>query len=329
MIASRTSRWILVALLFGLSTPPVALAGLSIREIVRVKTDGTDLEEIVPHMDALARWSIAADSPEGLFWNGRFVSGSDCSLSLAIRRSGLLGDNITLIVSGGISDLAVDTVNDKLYFNVGDEATYRADLDGSNVEAGGPDIDTFGHIAVYPQGNLVCTTDGVVSGKIYCGDFEGPFEEIYEANTPLDIRIDWLAAKLYVLETDGIRRMNLDGSAVEEIVVPMFGVWNFALDPAGGRMWWTSAGNVVVGATLNGEGIHEVASIFCPQGIDFLAQPGDPSGGWLYVTADCIQVDLCDEVPATSMGGALLTALLIAASSVVLVLRRRRCRITN
>ena len=107
------------------------------------------------------------------------------------------------------------------------------------------------------------------------------------------------ASKLYWTEwdTESIRRSNLDGSGVEDLVITGLDYpSSIALDAAGGKMYWTDAGtDRIQRSNLDGSGVEDLITT----GLD---GPGglalDVAGGKMYWTDG-----IADKIQRSNLGG--------------------------
>ena len=187
-----------------------------------------------------------------------------------VQKADINGVGITAISSGvEARGVAIDEVHGKVYWTKAQgltglgQAIQRSNLDGSAVET------------------LLDVADGI--------------------STPVDIRLDVLAGKLYWTDVGNgaahISRANLDGTGVE-LVVDIFGmrglnfgsgpgqtrefssVWGLALDPAAQRLYWTDfSGQDIHSADFTGGNVSAplVSGLVVPRGIAL-----DLAGGRLY-----------------------------------------------
>ncbi|MGB0715693.1 MAG: DUF5050 domain-containing protein [Phycisphaerae bacterium] len=155
------------------------------------------------------------------------------SSTRSIVRTQLDGSDPTVILSTGDdpspTSLTLDLSQDKIYWrnNSGDANIQRANLDGSNVELfvendgfepslAVDSVNGFVFWAREPSGDSV--------GEIFRSSvFGGPEEQILSGlDSPTSISVDSLNQKLYWVEsgpqTDAIRRANLDGTNVEDVI---------------------------------------------------------------------------------------------------------------
>ncbi len=132
----------------------------------------------------------------------------------------------------------------------------------------------------------------------------GPVEVVVANLGPMNtiwasLAIDSAAARLYwagpgPAGARGVHRANLDGSEVETVVTLSGAEFplDLALDPAGGKMYWTElAPGRVRRANLDGTGIEKVLQLPFPWGIAV-----DATSGKLYITNH-------DEVHRTDLDG--------------------------
>ena len=161
----------------------------------------------------------------------------------------------------------------------------RAALNGSRVE------DLLAHGLNEPYGIALA----VAGGKMYwadwdqgiqCANLDGTgVETLVRTYAPNGIALDVAAGKMYWTDyrANTIRRANLDGSNVEDLVVTSLGnPYGIALDVAGGKMYWTDAGTEKIQrADLNGSHVEDlvIAGLDSPRGIAL-----DVAAGKLYWT---------------------------------------------
>jgi len=132
--------------------------------------------------------------------------------------------------------------------------------------------------------------------RIERANLDGSGREVVlgDLNTPFDIEIDVVDGKMYWMEADPssgpgftmIRRANLDGSGVEDLVIGLLGLplkRNFALDLTGGKMYWPFSvfleAETIKRANLDGSEVEELGTgLKLPK---FIAVDGDD--GKMYV----------------------------------------------
>jgi len=145
--------------------------------------------------------SRAATLAQQLYW-------TDGNL-FAIKRAPLAGGAATVVLDGrNYTHLAYDPMARMLYHAVADPVPmlYRCDPDGSHQEL-----------------LLTLDTHNYVRGM---------------AIDPVGGKIYWSSSDGYVAGNGKIRRANLDGSGVEDLVVGMIYPYGMAIDMATGKMFW-------------------------------------------------------------------------------------------
>jgi hypothetical protein len=164
-------------------------------------------------------------------------------------------------------DLAVDTVNSKLYISDYDaSAIYRCDLDGSNLsefrtDLPGPDgmaIDYAGHTLYWDTDNGVQRADMLISDVNQKEDFvigQG-------AGDPEGVSIDPVHSKLYWISYNGgLWTKNLDGTGETEIIPLVEGGSTLII---GNRVYfdqWVASGDIhLKSANLDGTGISTITT---------------------------------------------------------------------
>ena len=241
---------------------------------------------------------IALDVAEGkMYWADSWIG--------KILRANLDGGGIEEVVSCGWcnpSDVFLDTANDKMYWidrTSRETPVFRANLDGSEEET------------VTKAMNIDAFTIDTAGSEMYWADYGGSIwrtgldgggdERLLTLREPREsspdtreefaipdidaITLDLANAKIYWTDnhffTDAahIRRANLDGSAVQDLVT--FGEHNFlhgfALDRLNGKMYWTRSG-AIQRSDLSGGAIENVMNV----GAGSLAL--DAAGGKIYWT---------------------------------------------
>lgn len=167
-------------------------------------------------------YGIAFDMSAGIMYIADYGGSDGVGSTPSISRANIDGSGIQQVHTGGRpTDVAVDNINHKVYWtDEGLNNVWRANLDGSNPEI-------------------------LISGY---------FNMLY------GITLDLLHGKMYLAEigVDGglgsIACANLDGSAIQRIVVGGKPT-DIALDSHHGKLYWTSwAGNNVMRSNLDGSG---------------------------------------------------------------------------
>jgi len=177
-----------------------------------------------------------------------------------IQRANLDGTNIQDVVTTTSEiqriGLALDNVNDKMYWTYGEiflnqppDKIQRSNLDGTLIE------------------------DLINTGR-----------------SPGGIALDVNGGQMYWTEVTGnggaILRANLDGSGYEDLLTGLGDPFGIALDMNVGKMYWTNAGSGMIRrANLDGSGIEDLITNLDDQLIDPRAIALDLQGGKMYFTA--------------------------------------------
>ena len=192
-------------------------------------------------------------SADNVYWAD---SGTD-----KVQRADPDGSNVQGLVTTGLvstAAVAVDSAGGKIYWaDAAANKIERANLDGSSRE----DVVTIVDGVVVPSG---ITVDSA-AGKIYWTQALSPIEP----------------------SSGSIRRANLDGSGVEDVVTAgLSAPLGIAVDPAGGKVYWVdNVARKVQRANLDGSGVEDLVTepalpgLLLPQGIAV-----DPVGGKIYWT---------------------------------------------
>ena len=186
-----------------------------------------------------------------------------------IQRGDLDGANIEDVLNREAQNIALDAVNDKLYWTHADNGIFRTNLsDGTNIEQVIDDdiwANSGGGIALDVGGDKIYWTNGETD-SIFRGNLNGTnIEELVALieGTPLDIALDVAGGKMYWTQWGGdasISRANLDGSNIELLIKSsVIGIHtdirSIALDVAGGKMYWTDGRNGVGMSNLDGSNV--------------------------------------------------------------------------
>jgi len=182
---------------------------------------------------------------------------------------------------------------EKLYFaDVGNDEIMRCNLDGSGLEA----LVTTGLSAV---GRIAINRTG---GKMYWTDWPSATAHIMRANLdgtgvetvlsglqgPWGIALDVPNGKMYWTEfsIDKIRRANLDGSSIEDLVTTgLTHLAGIALDLGGGKMYWCDGATQYTAkiqrSNMDGSGVETLIEdpLIAPQDIAL-----DLDAGKMYFT---------------------------------------------
>ena len=214
-------------------------------KIYQSKSDGTQRKVILVRAGKrLGR--LALDVPRGkMYWTEFPPSGGTTTLQRA-NLDGSQIENVVLNV-GTLTDLFLDALNSKLYWAaiVGrfeGSKIRRSNLDGSQAE----DLVTnfnSGGIALFEL--LETLALDVLGGKMYWAEAA---YEIREDNT------------VQILDTGKIRRSNLDGSEVEDLVTGLSSR-ALALDVLGDKMYWiNNHASKIQRSNLDGSEVEDLVS---------------------------------------------------------------------
>ena len=288
--------------------------------IHRADLDGSNVENLVSEgIEPPRGIGIALDVGEGrIYWTAWIPS--------AIRQSDLDGSNVENLLTTVDRPLfiALDAVRGKMYWavyaqvGVGTDASaiYRADLDGSNVEnvvgakAGSREfiLDVDGGKIYWDREDVPPTWYPEAPNFILRADLDGSNVEdlvlvLMESGLPrlLDVgggKVYW--SKRDWMDETTIQRTELDGSNTEVLVTGVGPLWKFALDLAGGKMYWMEDNDPVGGknkqckgtirrADLDGSNVEDlIDGIRGPWYFDFALDVGK---GKMYWTDNSYEED--------------------------------------
>jgi hypothetical protein len=189
----------------------------------------------------------------------------------SVRHVGLDGSGLdTLLpIGGGLRDVAVDAGAGKLYWSdVNNFAIRRSNLDGSGAEdVVTTDVVWPAAIALDPIGGKVYWGDQV-TGELRRANFDGSENELLLGTSfHRGIALDLAAGKIFwstdlgLLKGD-IRRCNLDGSGQQIVISSLdaeFKPSDIAIDPTGGKIYWTDyVVDIVRRGNMTGGGIQDL-----------------------------------------------------------------------
>lgn len=199
----------------------------------------------------------------------------------SIRKIELDGSGLTTIIpdiGGGLRTLDVNAGAGKVYWSdVYDVAIRRANLDGSGQE----DVLTTGidwpsEIVLHPSTNQMFWGDQV-SFLLRQSSLDGVGTTTLRSTSfHVGLALDTINNKLYWSTSDSIfngriMRSNLDGSSQETVISEVDKPAHIAIDPIGGKIYWTDyVVDVVRRANLDGsdvETLFAVGANFNPRGI--------------------------------------------------------------
>jgi sugar lactone lactonase YvrE len=180
---------------------------------------------------------------------------------------------------------------EKLYFaDIGNEKIHRCDLNGTNVETlVTTDISAVGTIAIdRTAGKMYWTDWPSATGHIQRANLDGSDIEtlLSGLSGPWGLALDVPGGKMYWTEfaINKIRRANLDGTGVEDLVTVGLSHPNgIALDTGSGLMYWGDGASEFTGkimsANMDGTNVQVLLTdpVIAPQGIAL-----DYVGGKIY-----------------------------------------------
>ena len=282
--------------------------------IYRANLDGSDVDVIVPPVDAENPGALAVDPFEGkLYW----ASFSFFDFTPKIKRSNLDGSDVeTFLFLGGKArpgGLAVAPDDGKLYYTDPSDcvpdcgAVLRVDLDGMNNEflRNGS---LPGAIALAESLDFMWWSSDF-DGVIYRSDLDGTTADGVSSSAARGIAVNPGGGKLYWTDAseNTIKRSNLNGSSPEVVVsAGLVAPDGIALDLAEGKIYWADAGTgKIQRANLNGSSVEDlVTDLVSPSGLALLLtgddededdDEGDDEGDDLFPESH--------EAPSGSQGG--------------------------
>ncbi|MCY3742725.1 MAG: right-handed parallel beta-helix repeat-containing protein [Candidatus Poribacteria bacterium] len=179
-----------------------------------------------------------------------------------IQRGDLDGSNIEDVINQKAVSIALDAMNDRIYWIHAETGIFRANLDGTNIEHLRQDKIweiSGGRIALDVAGGKMYWSNGITN-SIFRANFDGTnAEEVLKllVGTPLDIALDIASSKIYWTQWQGnasISRANLDGTNVELLINPgdRRGI---DLDVVSGKMYWTDGFDGIGMSKLDGSNV--------------------------------------------------------------------------
>ena len=223
---------------------------------------GTAVETLLPSVRNAT--SFAVDVRGGkLYWTER--TGNTTG---KIQRADLDGSRVRLVkkLTSVPHDIALDTINRKIYLINSWEKVQRMNLDGSNFQ---PNLitglDAPQDVALDVRGGKLYWTEKTSdsTGNIRRANLDGSQITLVKALTsvPRGLVVDTVNGKIYLANAWGkVQRMNLDGSNFQpNLITGLDAPQDVALDVRGGKLYWTERGSINR-ANLNGENVEAVAT---------------------------------------------------------------------
>ena len=223
----------------------------------------------------------------------------------------------------GLNDpwgIAVDPAGGKLYWcNRIAGKIQRSNLDGSGVEDLITDVLGPRAIALDVAGGTMYWIE-FSAWTIHRSNLDGSADEVLVESADVQKFLGWMAldlqaGKMYWTDSDffffeaggSIRRANLDGSAIEDVLVSGTIPDRIALDPGAGKIYWTdSLAKVIRRANLDGSMVEDLVEFLPgPKGIALDLRP--PAG-----------------IPTLSEFGYMLLLVSLLASGWAVLARRAR-----
>jgi len=157
--------------------------------------------------------------------------------------------------------------------------------------------------------------------EIVCGTVGDDAGQVVVSDSAAGLAIDPLQQKLYWTASGRIRRSNLDGSGIEDLVLGLDSPKAIVLDPLGNWMWWTEP---ILGkiqrAHLDGSNVQDIVrGLDSPTGIGFVTAPAAGPNDKIYWVSSAPP----EDVPATSVRGLVSLILLLLTTSTAVLLWRR------
>ena len=215
-------------------------------DIQRANLDGSDVEDVT---DGQEMSDLALDLNHGkIYWNDFGISSEQSDNK--IRRANLDGSDVEDILTGLIDGgIALDPAKNKIYWSGVDNSIKRANLDGTNVVtlivAANPE-----DIALDMEQRKIYWVD-VYNHKIQRAELDGSgvvdLVSIAKPNqfSPLsNIALDRSGGKIYWnnwLNRSTIKRANLDGSNVQDVITGLQSPRDIALDISSEIIYWTDS----------------------------------------------------------------------------------------
>ncbi|MFH1731527.1 MAG: hypothetical protein ABIF82_07740 [Planctomycetota bacterium] len=290
VLRARTSRLlavVFVVLLLGTAGLQDALASsvywidigydVGARKIQRANLDGTGVTDLVT-TDQIQPQQLALDVPGGkMYWTHTTNSSDD-----NIRRANLDGtaqENDFFVVNPGPDPkyaspvgLALDPAGGKMYWADPEfNEICRTNFDGTGAKEQlyytGPGISTDPvGIALDVAAGRVYWTD-LKTQQISRGNMDGSGvpEVLVTVSSPPYLRsgfeLDVAAGKMYWANDTRVRRANLDGSDIEDVVTGLTSAYTIALDLSAEKLYWADHDlGKIQRSNLDGTGIEDVVT---------------------------------------------------------------------
>lgn len=176
-----------------------------------------------------------------------------------------------LAVAGGLlpaSDARAEATG-KVYWTE-DGEILRADLDGSDMEVLVSGLGIVLDLELDRNGGKMYWAD-FTNYKIQRANLDGSDTEdlVTDANATAGIALDVAANRMYWTNHQAakIRRANLDGTNVEDLIaledclIPTGCPGAIAVDPSGGKLYWTRVSQAIQRANLDGSDVEDLVGV--------------------------------------------------------------------
>jgi hypothetical protein len=207
--------------------------------IYRANLDGSDVQQLVER-----EWgagSVAVDpSSDTMYWSELF----------GLMRSRLDGTEIEKVQGRrGGQAIALDVDAAKIYLAHPSDCGGCGSLRRMNFDTTGSEllvrpVRAITVFAIDPGTDTLCWRDFIFGSdfrwipQVVCSNLDATEEPVFVTDAPVgSIALDG-GGKIYWTEEDRIRRANLDGSNVEDLVTGLVKGGDIALDPRAGEMYW-------------------------------------------------------------------------------------------
>ena len=227
---------------------------------------GKEVETLVPSVQNIT--SVAVDATNGKV----YFTEKTGDKSGRIHRANLNGSNLEVLVSLGAGiplDLAIDTAGRKLYWTDSLGRIRRANFNGKSVKN------------LIQKLNSPAAIDlDVTDGKIYYAEPDSLWRANLNGRNRAELvtglktpgRITIANNKMYWTEKTGaktgtVKRANLDGTKVEELIALRSVPFGLSVDSANGMSYWTDSSGRIQRLNLKNSKVHTVVT-----GLD---TPGD------------------------------------------------------
>ena len=283
------------------------------RSIRRANLDGTNVEDLVTGLEDAK--DIALDLVAGkMYWTEQGMG--------AIRRADLDGSNVENLLTDieNPGSIALDVLEKKMYWTVRGASRFpdsgiiqRSNLDGSNVETLLAGLrDPMGIALDHVAGKMYYWVGSSWSRGIYRSNLDGSSSEVLvtgylatesELKGPVEIVLDIVEGKMYWTDKGAgvIRRTDLDGANVEDIITGLTRPLGIALDvpPPATPPHTARISRTVVEAIVQGDAVESLTIEFARS-----VSTGQSDYAWSAVTDAAGHLALnIDSRDATEVSG--------------------------